>query len=878
MPELDYTIVIPAFNKAALTRQCLLTLRQTLVGAGEGEVLVVDNASSDETPAMLAEFPWARAIRNEVNRGFAGANNQAARAARGRFLVLLNNDTVARPGWLTAMLRTAAQPGVGAVGARLLFPDGRIQHAGVMIEASPFGLARFVPLHDLYLAPGEDPSARVRADLQVVTAACFVTPRKLYLDLGGLDEGFWNGYEDVDYCLKVRARGLRVVYEPEAVLTHFESQSGTQRFRRVAANVERLARRWNGRVEYDEVARALRRGEVRRRLRASNGILTSELVPVPTTTVLVHGARDGFDAAACERMLRANAAPIDRILFAGAGEEIELARRHMERRGDRYLAFVEAGSELREGWLDELVRQIEFGWNVAAATAAPELPPGDDGSPTFAADARCTLLALRHFPMHERLGDFPTLHGAVADYLIRAAGLRLGTRGGARPLGTFPDPCDDPQFERVHGLRLREVLSDDIALTERALRSRVPRARGLVSIVMLSWNAPEFTKLALESIRAYTSHPYEVIVVDNGSARETTDWLRTLEDVRVIYNASNRGYAGGNNQALAAARGEYVVLLNNDVVVTEGWLDGLLGAFDRIPGLGVCAPRSNRVVGHQLVVDVEYQGLAEMHRYAAERRERYRRTGYVADRAIGLCLCVDRRTIGEIGGIDERFGVGNFEDDDFCIRVRAAGYRIYVCNDVFIHHFGSRTFAANKIDYAATMRENWHRFTSKWNLPAANPAHGYSARQAILGGFDRPAHYFALPADANAASYRIVFLAAPSSEAEWEEIGAFLRRYVRAYAGVRDVLCAIAAGGELSAQALGSRVERTIARTGIPTEQTPDVEISDAGDIEAWLASLPSVRRMRIGEPAQAALLALEPVADASPSALRRLLEPLAPA
>jgi GT2 family glycosyltransferase len=167
-----------------------------------------------------------------------------------------------------------------------------------MIEASPFGLARFVPLHDLYLAPGEDPSAHVRADLQVVTAACFVTPRELYLDLGGLDEGFWNGYEDVDYCLKVRARGLRVVYEPEAVLTHFESQSGTQRFRRVAANVERLARRWNGRVEYDEVARALRRGEVRRRLRASNGILTSELLPVPTTTVLVHGARDGFDAAA----------------------------------------------------------------------------------------------------------------------------------------------------------------------------------------------------------------------------------------------------------------------------------------------------------------------------------------------------------------------------------------------------------------------------------------------------------------------------------------------------------------------------------------------------------------------------------------------------
>lgn len=97
---MKYSIIIPVFNKAAFTRQCLDTLRPTLEGAGEGEIIVVDNASSDETQELLAGYPWITMIRNEVNAGFAGANNQAARVARGEYLVLLNNDTKAFPGWL----------------------------------------------------------------------------------------------------------------------------------------------------------------------------------------------------------------------------------------------------------------------------------------------------------------------------------------------------------------------------------------------------------------------------------------------------------------------------------------------------------------------------------------------------------------------------------------------------------------------------------------------------------------------------------------------------------------------------------------------------------------------------------------------------------
>ncbi|MGH8163338.1 MAG: glycosyltransferase family 2 protein, partial [Rhodanobacteraceae bacterium] len=182
-----------------------------------------------------------------------------------------------------------------------------------------------------------------------------------------------------------------------------------------------------------------------------------------------------------------------------------------------------------------------------------------------------------------------------------------------------------------------------------------------------------------------------------------------------------------------------------DVVVTEGWLDGLLAPFDRVPGLGISAPRSNRVAGHQQLADCTYPDIAAMHRYAAARRERRRGSGYLTERAIGLCLCIDRAVIDEVGGIDPRYGIGNFEDDDFCVRVRAAGYKIYVCDDVFIHHFGSQSFAANNVDWTATMQENWLKFAEKWDYPRLNTG-SYDPAHAIAGGFDRARHFVPLTA------------------------------------------------------------------------------------------------------------------------------------
>lgn len=846
---MDYSIIIPVFNKAALTRQCLATIQTTLEGAGEGEIIVVDNASSDETASMLRDFPWVRVIRNEVNRGYAAANNQGAQIATGKYIVLLNNDIVAHPGWLTSMLKIAVEPDVGVVGARLLYPSGTLQHAGVRIDPIAVGLPGFLPSHDMSNYPGAYPEAQQIADVQAVTGACLLTPREIYLNLGGLDEGFWNGYEDVDYCLRVGQLGLRVVYDGEASLTHFESQSGGQRFRKVSWNAARLAYRWNGRVTYDAQGVSIRRGLLRRTGRIGPDMESLDVLPIPKTTIVCHGVVEG--GGQCETAFRANHAPIERIIFVPESDAVAVVRDAMEIRGDRYLAIVDARCSLEPGWLDRLIAETEFSRNTAASTCAPQ------------ADARCTLLSLRKFPQHLRIEDFPTIGGAIADFLVRSISVRAGTRICVEAPAKLPAPREDEQFEQRYGVRLSKAGLMDPQFVESAIRRAPGRRAGLVSIVMLSWNAPQFTKMALESIRVHTREPYEIIIVDNGSGPETVEWLRTLTDVRVIYNNTNRGYAGGNNQAIAAAHGEYIVLLNNDVIVTDGWLESMLAAFDRIPGLGVSAPRSNRVAGDQITTDAQYGSMDQMHAYAAKRRERFRGEGYLTDRAIGLCLCIDRTVIEEIGGIDERFGAGNFEDDDFCMRVRAAGYRIFVCDDSFIHHFGSQTFAANKIDWAATMRENWKKFAMKWGYADTYPENGYSTTPAIRGGFDRARHFVPLPLsdtakiEERAGEVSLAFVASVTDERDWNVVGAFVRRYVQTFTADDPTLLSITAAGTLSAATLGARIQKLLVRMDIDPERAADVEIVDTAEA--------AVQAKRV--------VALESLNERNPSALRKTLE-----
>ena len=209
------SIVIPVLDQPEYTLLCLREVVATCA-AGSYEIIVVDNASAAPTATALAGVAGLRVIRNERNVGFGEACNQGARSARGKWLLFLNNDTVPRSGWLRALTEAAAAPGVGAVGAKLLYPDGRLQEAGSVVWRDGSGW------NYGHNEPADAPEYCYVREVDYCSAACLLVNRGVFLELGGFDPRYAPAYyEDTDLCFRLRERGLHTLYQPEAQVVHF---------------------------------------------------------------------------------------------------------------------------------------------------------------------------------------------------------------------------------------------------------------------------------------------------------------------------------------------------------------------------------------------------------------------------------------------------------------------------------------------------------------------------------------------------------------------------------------------------------------------------------------------------------------------------------
>ncbi len=345
--------------------------------------------------------------------------------------------------------------------------------------------------------------------------------------------------------------------------------------------------------------------------------------------------------------------------------------------------------------------------------------------------------------------DLPELRPMARDGLLALAD---DARGFAAAIQREMDDDDQRRRHDRRAFAAKNTWRDRAATLDRHIRELFP----LASIIIVTYNNLRLNQSCLESVFQRTDWPnVEVIVVDNASTDGTAEWLAELEKkeqaareradaerpgsvfprgaweqeqaareqeeflagrprLRVMLNRENLGFAGANNQALRAARDGFICLLNNDTVVSRGWLSTLCGHLRKMPAGGMVGPVSN-MVGNEAKIPVGYANIDDMPAWAAHYCRLHDGESFPIIMLGFFCVAFPRELYERIGELDERFGLGYFEDTDYCYRAKQAGYEMRCVRDAFVHHWQGASFRLLGNDaFHGIFQENQNRFESKW--------------------------------------------------------------------------------------------------------------------------------------------------------------------
>ncbi len=255
----------------------------------------------------------------------------------------------------------------------------------------------------------------------------------------------------------------------------------------------------------------------------------------------------------------------------------------------------------------------------------------------------------------------------------------------------------------------------------------------MASIIIPCWNGLSYTKQCLASVLKRTDGPHEIIVVDNGSVDGTARYVRSLKNpkIRLIRNSDNRGFPRAVNQGMRAAKGDYFVWLNSDAIVTDGWLGRMVGWAERSSRVGAVGPSSNMPgISFQAYEGAPKTGKIQSFAKAISDINDGR--SMWVPLITGFCFLVKREAVDRIGFLDERFGLGIYEDYDYCLRLRQAGYALLTAQDVFVHHAWHKTFEHNGLGGPAIAANNRDLFIHKWCRLAMDFLDGFGNSRAFM--------------------------------------------------------------------------------------------------------------------------------------------------
>lgn len=249
-----------------------------------------------------------------------------------------------------------------------------------------------------------------------------------------------------------------------------------------------------------------------------------------------------------------------------------------------------------------------------------------------------------------------------------------------------------------------------------AEKAQCQRTKPIVTILILTFNGWEYTKQCIESIKKKTSLPYKIIVIDNGSTDDTIKELRKDRSIYHVENSCNLGFPKGFNIGLMLVDTPYFVLCNSDVVVTPNWLKLMSKHIELEKDLVILGAMSNYVSGPQKVNNTTYKNDKQLDEYSRTLETWQKASITYHPRIVFFFTLFKTRVLKEIGFLDEIFGKGNFEDDDYCMRAKKKKLLTAFDNTVFIHHYGSKGFKKNVEEYQKILAGNAQLFMAKWGL------------------------------------------------------------------------------------------------------------------------------------------------------------------
>jgi GT2 family glycosyltransferase len=269
-------------------------------------------------------------------------------------------------------------------------------------------------------------------------------------------------------------------------------------------------------------------------------------------------------------------------------------------------------------------------------------------------------------------------------------------------------------------------------------------ARQPISIVIPAFNQLTYCQQCIASLQANTQREHRLILVDNGSTDGVAEFFDVVPGAVVVHTGKNLGFSGGINRGLEKASG-HVVLLNSDTILPPDWLARLEAALLTSEDWGIIGPMTNCAAGPQQINGLYFDAEATIYNFAEQRAAAFGDSVRETNRLIGFCMLIREEALEKVGTLDERFEIGNFEDDDYCKRVRAAGYRLGMAEGSFVFHYGGRTFAGMGLDgerYHEVLEANRVRYEEKWgiklptNVSPQRLAHHLNecAREALAAG------------------------------------------------------------------------------------------------------------------------------------------------